>query len=152
MGCVVMKDISKLISQVTSPILKKKGLAFGTLLQDWDQLVPREYQGKLIPKSLSFPKGETKNAKLTLLVPNHSVALYCQYILPLLQQRINQHFGYPIIQNTALKTDPCAFSELPLPSLIKKKEDLKKILEPFDSQGLDPSLVLALENLQGSLH
>ncbi len=146
-----MKDISKLISKITSPILKKKGIAFSTLMEDWDQLIPAEHQGMVMPKSLAFPKGDTRHAKLTILVPNHSVALYFQYAIPLVTERINQHFGYPVVKDIILKADSEAFTDLPQPQKQFDSPIVKKSSEPFDSEGLDDSLREALEGLQDVL-
>lgn len=145
-----MKDISKVISKITSPILKKKGLAFGTLLEDWDQLVPIEHQGMALPKSLAFPRGENREAKLTLLVPNNSVALYFQYVIPMVKDRINQHFGYPIVKEITLKTDPTAFADLSQP---QKKLDCPKTVTftPFEDPDMEESLRSVLEDFQNSL-
>jgi hypothetical protein len=81
--------------------LGKRGLAFGSLITEWDTIVGPNLARQTLPEKLSFPRGKREDATLSIRAMG-AIALELQHLEPLILERINGFFGYKAVSRLRL--------------------------------------------------
>ena len=117
-----LTTLGQSINRITSPTLRKRGFAEGTIVTRWDESVGRPWCDHTQPFRVVFPKGERRRGTLHMNVSG-SFAPDVQHLSPQIIERINSHFGYGAIECIELHQ---ARIEPP----IKKRASNKALGEP----------------------
>lgn len=107
------RPLAAVVPGIAGKVLGKRGLAFATLITDWDALVGPLLGAHTLPEKLSFPGGKREHATLTIRVAG-GFSLEVQHSAPQIIERINRFFGYTAIARLKLVHGPLPRS-LPLP-------------------------------------
>jgi hypothetical protein len=112
-----LSPMAAIVPRTTRKALGGKGLAFGTLALDWVEIAGPDLGARTLPEKLAFPKGQRRDATLTVRAGS-SAALEVQHMQTVLLERINTHFGYSAVARIKIIQAP-----LPAPkrSAIRRK-------------------------------
>lgn len=100
------RSLSRLLRDVTAPVLAKRSRAEASLILDWAAVVGTELAGKTRPVRLSFPKQAERRGATLLLRVDPAYALDLQHQEPQIIERVNGHFGYGLINRLRLEQAP----------------------------------------------
>jgi hypothetical protein len=93
--------MSRMVPAVAGKALGKKGLGYGKLVTEWQQIAGADLGEATAPVKLAFPRGERTDATLTVeVVPARAVEV--QHMLPQLLERVNAVFGYRAVSRIKL--------------------------------------------------
>ena len=93
--------MSRMVPEVAGKALGKKGLGYGKLVTEWQQVAGPDLGEATAPVKLAFPRGERADATLTIeVVPARAVEI--QHVLPQLLERVNAVFGYRAVARIKL--------------------------------------------------
>jgi hypothetical protein len=105
--------MSRMVPEIASKALGKKGLGYGKLVTDWWLIVGADLGEATQPVKLTFPRGERTDATLTIdIVPARAIEV--QHSMPQLIERVNAVFGYravariKLVQRPPTRTAPSA--------------------------------------------
>ena len=112
--------VGKKILEHVMPLVEKRGLVEGRLIQDWHHIVGKKWALWSVPEKITFLSKKRCEGRLTLHVWG-GAALNLQHATPVLVERVNRYFGYNcvekilfkqmvVLQNTPLKAatpPPC---------------------------------------------
>jgi hypothetical protein len=105
--------MSRMVPEIASKALGKKGLGYGKLVTDWRLIVGADLGEATQPVKLTFPRGERTDATLTIdIVPARAIEV--QHSMPQLIERVNAVFGYravariKLVQRPPARTEPSA--------------------------------------------
>jgi len=109
--------IGRQVTTIAQKALGKQGLAFGSLLTDWADIVGTRLADQTVPLKLAFPRGKRDCAVLHLRVSSPA-ALLLQHEEPQVLQRINAFFGWKAVERLKLvHGGPVLKSSTPPPPL-----------------------------------
>jgi hypothetical protein len=95
------RPIGRTVPGIAEPVLGKRGLAFGSLITEWDTIVGPSLARQTQPEKLSFPRGKREDATLSIRAMG-AIALELQHLEPLILERINGFFGYKAVARLRL--------------------------------------------------
>jgi hypothetical protein len=105
--------MSRMVPEIASKALGKKGLGYGKLVTGWRLIVGADLGEATQPVKLTFPRGERTDATLTIdIVPARAIEV--QHSMPQLIERVNAVFGYravariKLVQRPPTRTAPSA--------------------------------------------
>ena len=90
------RTFAGIIPIVTKEGLGRRGMAFGSLLAEWQSLAGDFLGNNSVPGRLIFPRGRREGAVLHVHAYS-AVTLTLQHTAPLVIERINSFFGYPAV-------------------------------------------------------
>lgn len=95
------RRIGQTVPEVAGKALGKRGLAFGSLINDWPSIVGHQLSLRTAPDKLSFPRGKREDAVLHIRAMG-AIALELQHLEPQIVERINSFFGYRAVAKIKL--------------------------------------------------
>lgn len=145
-----VRPLAELIGATLDPICARRGFGSASLLSWWPDIVGPDYEKATFPESIHWPKrhdqrgADATTATLTVRVLP-SQALFFQYEIPQVLERINQFLGYQAIGRVRIVQGEIKFPESEKQSQIRPLTDL-------ESTDLDARLVdISESDLQSSL-
>ncbi len=101
-----LRPIAVTLPKVTRKALGRRGLAEGSLITEWPEIVGETLAARCLPMKLSFadPKRRAEGT-LTLQVES-AWTLELQHLAPKLIERINQTLGYAAVSRLAFRQGP----------------------------------------------
>lgn len=101
------KHFNKTLSDLITPIIKRRGLTQASIILDWDKIIPN-LANYCLPIKLKFPYQQRTDGTLYLWVDSGS-ALQLEYSKDIIIANINTYFGYNAVsslrfQQTTLQT------------------------------------------------
>jgi hypothetical protein len=130
--------------RVTRPIFATRGLAVGTLVQDWPVVVGSGMASYTLPLGIKHPRGQRTEGVLTMKVAMGGFATTVMHEIPQIVERINGYYGYKSVAEIRIVQGP-----LPAPRPLYKKPPLEapEQFKPNLDQVTDPDLRAALTGL-----
>jgi hypothetical protein len=109
--------LAEALGRALDPALKRRGFANEDLLRHWRAIAPPPYNLVTRPVKLSWPK-RTPGADGAILHvschPGHSLML--QHEGPRLMQAVNAYFGYVLVAEVRLSSEPFLLVAEPVPA------------------------------------
>ena len=101
-----LRPLAVTLPKVTRKALGRRGLAEGSLMTEWPEIVGEALAARCLPLKLSFhdPKRRAEGT-LTLQVES-AWTLELQHLAPQLIERINQTLGYAAVSRLAFRQGP----------------------------------------------
>ncbi|MCG8593459.1 MAG: DUF721 domain-containing protein [Kiloniellales bacterium] len=101
-----LRPLAATLPKVTRKALGRRGLAEGSLIAEWPEIVGEALAARCLPLKLSFadPKRRAEGT-LTLQVES-AWTLELQHLSPQLIERINQTLGYAAVSRLAFRQGP----------------------------------------------
>ncbi|MDJ0980892.1 MAG: DUF721 domain-containing protein [Kiloniellales bacterium] len=101
-----LRPLAVTLPKVTRKALGRRGLAEGSLMTEWPEIVGETLAARCLPLKLSFadPKRRAEGT-LTLQVES-AWTLELQHLAPQLIERINQTLGYAAVSRLAFRQGP----------------------------------------------
>ncbi|MDJ0942587.1 MAG: DUF721 domain-containing protein [Kiloniellales bacterium] len=101
-----LRPLAATLPKVTRKALGRRGLAEGSLIAEWPEIVGETLAARCLPLKLSFadPKRRAEGT-LTLQVES-AWTLELQHLAPQLIERINQTLGYAAVSRLAFRQGP----------------------------------------------
>ena len=101
-----LRPLAVTLPKVTRKALGRRGLAEGSLIAEWPEIVGESLAARCLPLKLSFadPKRRAEGT-LTLQVES-AWTLELQHLAPQLIERINQTLGYAAVSRLAFRQGP----------------------------------------------
>ncbi len=101
-----LRPLAVTLPKVTRKALGRRGLAEGSLMAEWPEIVGETLAARCLPLKLSFadPKRRAEGT-LTLQVES-AWTLELQHLAPQLIERINQTLGYAAVSRLAFRQGP----------------------------------------------
>jgi len=101
-----LRPLAVTLPKVTRKALGRRGLAEGSLMTEWPEIVGETLAARCLPLKLSFadPKRRAEGT-LTLQVES-AWSLELQHLAPQLIERINQTLGYAAVSRLAFRQGP----------------------------------------------
>jgi len=142
--------IGKTIPEIAGEALGKRGLAFGSLITDWDAIVGQRLGARTLPEKLVFPRGKRSDAVLHIRVEG-PIALEIQHLEPQILERVNGFFGFRAVAALRLINGvlPIKTKRPPRPRPPTAAEAERITLQTANVE--DPELRAALERLGTAL-
>lgn len=147
------RGLNVALGRLTSPLLRKRGILFGDIMQRWPEIVGPLLAPDTQPERLIYPGEAAAGATLEVAVSG-AQALELQHLAPLVIERINGYFGYRAVAGLRLKQMPIRRRETrvaperqPPPLDGNAAERLESLLSGVE----DKKLRQALETLGRSL-
>ena len=114
-------DIAEALKHTLDPAMRKRGFASRDILTHWAAMAPKPYDTVTIPDRLVWPRGERGADGATLYLrcaPGHALAL--QHDGPLIARSINRYFGYLLVANCRISSEPFSLhsEEKPQPAAV----------------------------------
>ena len=140
------KALAATVARLTKPVFGKRGLAGGTIVNDWALIIGEDLASHSVPEKITFPPGARKNGTLHLRVDSGGMAMELQHMSPVVIDRINAFFGYcavsavKIVQaplpprRRAERTEPRPLSDAQEKKL---KDEIKSVEDPELRKALD---------------
>ena len=142
-----LRPLAVTLPKVTRKALGRRGLAEGSLMAEWPEIVGETLAARCLPLKLSFadPKRRAEGT-LTLQVES-AWTLELQHLAPQLIERINQSLGYAAVSRLAFRQGP-----LPRPPAAESAAG-EASRGAAGSAGPDPELGAGIddEGLRGAL-
>lgn len=117
-------SLATLVPKITAPAFAKRSRAEMALFQNWSDYMG-DYAKHAWPEKLTFKKGE-KQAGILVLNVLSSHAMDYQMLLPVLIERVNQSFGFNLIEKITLKQVSQMPSQKAKPSARKNMQKGKR--------------------------
>jgi len=99
--------LASVLPKVTRTAMKRKGFAVGDVVHNWAAIVGTALAGQSCPESLAFPGGENGRGVLKVRVDG-PLALELQHLAPLVVERVNGYYGYPVVERLTIVQGPVA--------------------------------------------
>ena len=145
------RRIGQTVPEVAGKALGKRGLAFGSLINDWPSIVGHQLSLRTAPDKLSFPRGKREDAVLHIRAMG-AIALELQHLEPLIIEKINGFFGYKAVSKLRLvHAAPVATRTLRAPQVRPLSMDEEITVMSATSAIEDEGLRDALERFGRSL-
>ena len=100
------ESLARSISAITRPLFGKRGLAEGSIIARWADIVGTDVARNCVPEGIAFPPGQRQNGTLQIRVDGGSAAVELQHLSPILIERVNGYFGYPAVARVRLVQGP----------------------------------------------
>ena len=139
-----MRPIAAELGRLIGKPMGKRGFAEGGLIAEWPAVVGEEIARHAAPLKLSFPRGERRDATLTLRAAG-AFATELQHMAPQLIERINGYMGYGAvarikIEQGRLPPRKRSGNLEPAPLSDQEKSRLESDLEPIADADLKRAL------------
>ncbi|RYE86054.1 MAG: DUF721 domain-containing protein [Hyphomicrobiales bacterium] len=138
-------DIAEALKGALDPAMRKRGFASRDILTHWAAMAPKPYDTVTVPDRLTWPRGERGADGATLYLrcaPGHALAL--QHEGPLIARSVNRYFGYLLVANCRISTEPfSARSEQkpePLPLPDTARQEVGAAVEAVEDDGVREAL------------
>ena len=147
-----MRAVSDLLPAAGGAAFRRFGFVQSSIVSRWREIVGARYAAVSAPESIRFPHGKKSNGTLTLVVEGAHAPML-QHVAPMIQERVNQFFGYEAVARIAIRQGLVQVekrkSRLAPPSLrpVTIPVDMKDSLRDI----ADPELRLCLESLARGL-
>jgi hypothetical protein len=140
------RRLSRTVAQIAGQALGRKGLGFGQLLANWDQIVGPDLAGWTRPAKLAFPRGRQGDATLTIETVG-ARAVELQHQLEPLLERVNGFFGWAAVARIKLVQAMPAMPPVQSADLRPLSTDEAREVAEVVAHVEDPLLKAALESL-----
>jgi hypothetical protein len=140
------RRLSRTVATVAGQALGRKGLGFGQLVAQWDQIMGPDVAGWTRPAKLSFPRGKQGEATLTIETSG-ARAIELQHQLPQLIERVNGFFGWAAVARIKLVQAMPAMPPLQSQDLRPLSVEETREVAAAVAHVEDPLLKAALESL-----
>jgi hypothetical protein len=139
-----MRPIAAELGRLIGKPMGKRGFGEGGLIAEWSAVVGEDIARHAAPLKLSFPRGERRDATLTLRASG-AFAIELQHMAPQLLERINGYLGYGAVARLKIeqgRLPPRKRSRNlePAPLSPAEKQRLDSNLEPIADDGLKQAL------------
>ena len=148
-----VRTLSRLVPEVSRPILSRKGLGAAALLENWQEIVGKEYAAFCAPSRLTPARsgGGSKGGVLHVRVAPHA-ALEIQHETPSIIERINRYLGHDSVTRLKLIQDtPQAAMPKRRPRARPLDAGETALLEQKTAEIEDPDLRAALGRLGAAM-
>ena len=138
----VLLSLKELVAKVTTPIFSKKGMYYSQLITKWPQIVGDAVARQSMPlKLVRQTKGGKEYGILTILAHNSAASTIIGYQLPLMQEKISQFFGFPLVDSIRIVHQPMQ---------TEARENVASTLTNLDPAA-QQSIINMLEDLDANL-
>lgn len=125
------RALAQEVGLLTAPLFARRGLAAGTIVTRWADVVGPALAVFTIPERISFARGRREDGTLAIRVEHGALAVELQHLAPQLIERVNGFFGYRAVERVKLTQGPLpkrhaakrAGAELPPVALAKDVQD-----------------------------
>jgi hypothetical protein len=107
-----LKAIGAHVARLTGPLARRRGTTTARLAAEWSLIVGPEIARHSLPERLS---GRPGGGTLRLRVES-TLALEVQHLAPQLIERINGHFGQPVVARLQIVQGPLPHRPVPRPT------------------------------------
>ena len=141
---------ARLIKQVISPALRRRGFAETEVVLRWPEIVGAELARVASPEKLSFRRGRSADGTLHLKVAGPA-ALTIQHQTPMIIERINTFYGFRavarlnLVQGPPVAAAPAPQPEFAAPAKLPNREQAR--IDAAAARAADPELGDALRRL-----
>ncbi len=134
-----MRPLSEATSRVSSKNFEKKYIALGRLVNQWPEIVGKEFADKAQPVKLNYRKQKDKRIIRLDIATSAAYSTILAYQKDLILQRINQIFGNDFITDikfvaSSIKDTPEVTKKRHAPLTKAEKNDLSKLLEGIEDE------------------
>jgi hypothetical protein len=144
------RAVSDLLPAAGGAAFRRFGFVQSSIVSRWREIVGLRYAAVSSPESIRFPPGRKSAGVLTLIVEGAHAPMM-QHVAPVIQERVNQFFGYPAVERIAIRQgvvqDQKAKPRAAPPSLRPLPAELGDSLREV----VDPELRACLESLARGL-
>ena len=146
------RAVADLLPMAGGAAFRRFGFVQSSIVSRWQEIVGARYAAVSAPESIRFPPGKKSAGTLTLVVEGAHAPMM-QHVVPAIQERVNQFFGYEAVARIAIRQG--------LVQVEKRKSrrappSLRPVTIPVDMKDslrdiADPELRLCLESLARGL-
>jgi hypothetical protein len=144
------RAVSDLLPAAGGAAFRRFGFVQSSIVSRWREIVGLRYAAVSSPESIRFPPGRKSAGVLTLVVEGAHAPMM-QHVAPVIQERVNQFFGYPAVERIAIRQgvvqERQAKPRVAPPSLRPLPAELGDSLREV----VDPELRACLESLARGL-
>ncbi len=104
-----LQSIDQKISHLLKPIFagsKKEFILINNLVKNWEDLIGKKYAKFCYPKTVSFSKDKSQQAKLTIAVYNSATGFFLENNSEIIIERIASFYGFKSIGKIIIKQEP----------------------------------------------
>lgn len=133
------RAMSDLLPSVGGAAFRRFGFVQSAVVSRWREIVGPRYAAVSAPESIRFPPGKKSGGTLTLVVEGAHAPMM-QHVAPVIQERVNQFFGYEAVAKVAIrqgmvqvekrKLRPAPPSLRPVTLPVDMKDSLRDIADP----------------------
>jgi len=96
------RPVSDLLPAVGGAAFRRFGFVQSSIVSRWPEIVGARYAAVSAPESIRFPVGRKSSGTLTLVVEGAHAPMM-QHVVPAIQERVNQFFGYEAVARVAIR-------------------------------------------------
>lgn len=114
---VGQQTIGAVVSKVTDPMLKKRGIVSNRLILDWPAIVGQSLAKHSLPKRIIYSKGEEQKGTLVIDVYHSGLATELEYMKDVIKEKIAVFYGFQAISQVkiCLTPKPVKNDDSPIP-------------------------------------
>lgn len=142
--------IGMAIPDIAGEALGKRGLAFGSLITDWDAIIGPRLGARTLPEKLVFPRGKRTDAVLHIRVEG-PIALEIQHVEPQILERVNGFFGFRAVASLRLINAALPIRRPRVPHVRRPTKVEAERIEAATAGVEDPGLRAVLERFGAAL-
>lgn len=144
--------LDRVVGRVATAAVGNKATALGRLSAQWPEIAGRDLALKAVPERIRFPRGARDGGTLTLRVDT-AHALAVSYDTARIIDRLNTHFGYPVVAAIKLVQGRLRPNAAPsVPPVRSLTESEKRAVADALESVTDPAIKARLETLGLSLY
>ena len=151
-----LRPVATALPKITRKALGRRGLAEGSLIADWPEIVGETLAARCLPIKLSFADPKRRAEGTLILQVESAWTLELQHLAPQLIERINQTLGYAAVARLNFRQGPLPGRQSPpgpaRPEPVSPSESAEDRAAPALAEPIeDEALRAILEELGRSL-
>ena len=96
------RAMADLLPAAGGAAFRRYGFVQSSIVSRWREIVGARYAAVSAPESIRFPPGRKSAGTLTLVVEGAHAPML-QHVAPVIQERVNQFFGYEAVARVAIR-------------------------------------------------
>ena len=96
------RAMADLLPAAGGAAFRRFGFVQSSIVSRWREIVGARYAAVSAPESIRFPPGRKSAGTLTLVVEGAHAPML-QHVAPVIQERVNQFFGYEAVARVAIR-------------------------------------------------
>jgi hypothetical protein len=144
------RAVSDLLPAAGGAAFRRFGFVQSSIVSRWREIVGLRYAAVSSPESIRFPPGKKSAGVLTLVVEGAHAPMM-QHVAPVIQERVNQFFGYPAVERIAIRQGAVQAQKAKVRAAPPSLRPIPAELGDSLREVVDPELRACLESLARGL-